>query len=149
MPWASGKHSQGSEKWLVLHFVASPQPSSEPATNHHGFLLLEQAPGADILLGSWTQTGTRGPFGPAPLGNGQSEGAATRPLPGPALLCCVFCGKSRFGFIMFLFLPCSPFLYAARNPPCLLAAAQEASGMFIRFFFSLLLSCGCWGLLLR
>lgn len=62
------------------------------------------------------------------------ELGSQREWPGAALLCCVLCGKSRFGFIMFLFLPCSPFLYAARNPPCLLAAAQEASGMFIRFF---------------
>lgn len=81
---------------------ASPQPSSEPATNHHGFLLLELAPGAVPFawkLGS--ALGTRGPFEPAarlcaPLGTRQSEGPAARPLPRAALLCCVFCcGKSR------------------------------------------------------
>lgn len=36
---------------------ASPQPSSQPAANHHGFLLLALAPGAGPWLGSWRQPG--------------------------------------------------------------------------------------------
>lgn len=112
--------------------------------------------GQCLLLGSWAQ-----PWGPEVRLNQLHiyvphwEPGSQRDRP-PAhcrgLLCFAVyfvVERAGFGFSMFLFLPCSTFMYAARNPPCLLTAAQEGFRDVYRFFSSLTFPCGCWGLLLR
>lgn len=101
---------------------ASPQPSSEPATIHHGFVLPEPALFAwklELAWGPEARVDQLHIYVPPWEPDSQRD---RPPVCCQGLLCFAVCfvvERAGFGFSMFLFLPCSTFMYAARNPPCL------------------------------
>lgn len=104
------------------------QAPSQPQIIAAFLLLLDPAPRASRLLGSWTQPGARRPIWidcmlMCPLGKLCSR-SERPPARCHGLVCitpCFAVQREGLGFSVFLFFffPCSTFIYAARNPPCL------------------------------